>query len=140
MPLADALAGRGARRVGRGPVLPVGADEQRAGIKGHVHLHVAAVPGAVGRQPPAPSGLEHLVPDAADLEDRVDHLALLAHVPHVVDATAGQPHREPDVDRPLTGTYTDARVEPDIGVGIEAIEVVRLRPGAVTLDRVRPVV
>ena len=68
------------------------------------------------------------------------HLVLGPHAGDHGQAVAREPHREPDVDRALVGTDTDAREQPRVAAGVVAVEVVGLAPGGVALHRVSEVV
>src|SRR5205807_9164136 len=81
-----------------------------------------------------------LVSDASDLEAGVDHLGLVAHAAHDRQLGAREPGRQTHVHRALVGADADAGEEPGVGLGVVAVEGVRLAPRRVTLDGMGEVV
>ena len=151
-PADGARGGGGLGRLGPAARLAVGSDRWGDGVEANVETDLhrmrlgraahagASLHGVVHGEPPGPPGLEHLVGDGTNLEQRVDHLALLLHPVVAAKVTVRQPVRHADVHGPLVGPDADAGEEARVGRRVVGVEVVGLAPGRVSLDGVGEVV
>src|SRR4051812_48834516 len=136
MALAHALPRRRAGRPGTLPALAVAADGRHQRVEGDVHRDVLAGRG----EAPLLHRLDERIAHRADVAIPLDHRALLADMPHMGQPAARLPDRKADVDGALIGPNADPREEATVDVGVVAIEVIRLGPGGVALDRMGQVV